>query len=162
MNKPIPLISLESDLLYRRLTTAEVGEEITYSELSALIGRDVQDAGAGNLATARNKALNQNQIVFGTIRNVGIVRLDDAGRLGATKAHINRSRRIVRKGRKVAATVDPAKLSPDERGEYRNIVTTAAVLDLVTRPMVQKKLAVATGSAGRSLAVKEVLGLFAK
>lgn len=160
-SKTIAQISVDTEIIFKRITDLEIGETATYQELSALIGRPIQGEAYGNLCTARRKAFNERQMVFGTIRNEGIRRLDDAGRLVAGRDQISRSRKAARKARRIVATVDPEKLSEDDRRTYESAVMTSTVLELVTKPSKQKRLESAIREAKARIPVADVLKLFA-
>lgn len=139
-----------------------IGQVVTYAELSALIGRDVRKAGYGNLTTARAKALQENQMVFGTVQNVGLQRLDDSGSLSVAREKLGRARTAARRSRKIAATIEPKNLTKEERVIYETTTVTAAVLDLVTKPAKQKILETRVAANNTRPPVADVLRLFAE
>lgn len=160
--KTIPQISVDSQTLYRRLIQASVGEVITYDELTALIGRNVRpkEKGYANLYTAKKRALNENQIVFGPVQGVGIKRLDDAETVSASRCHLHKSRTAARYSRRIAATVDPKNLTAEDRALYEATSLTAATIDLVTKPSKQKALETRIKTSDKP-PVAEVLRMFA-
>lgn len=161
--KTIPQISVDSQTIYRRLVQLQPGEVITYDTLAELIGRNCTagHSGYGNLYTARKKALNENQMVFGPVQGIGIKRLDDAESVSASRDQLNRSRTAARSSRRIAATIDPKKLSKDERTIYEATTLTAATIDLVTKPAKQRALETRI-KANDKPPVADVLRMFAE
>lgn len=76
-NKAIPEMSVDTRLLYQRISQMKHDEVISYDDLTALIGRDVRGRARSNLNAARNKAMRENQVVTEVIINEGIKRLSD-------------------------------------------------------------------------------------
>jgi hypothetical protein len=77
MKKSIAEISIDSHAIYQRLIKLAPGEMIGYNELSAIIGRDFKAFGRGNYDTACRIALRDNKMVFVSVRNEGIKRLEN-------------------------------------------------------------------------------------
>lgn len=77
MSKSIPELSLDGNVLYHELIQHEISDEIDYVELSRIIGRDIRKK-RGALYTAINMARREKNMVFATIRNKGIKRLNDS------------------------------------------------------------------------------------
>jgi len=73
--KPTFIAGVDAQTLAKRLANATEGEVITYTELSALVGGNVQFKKAYALNTAKSIVLRENQFVFGAQRGVGIIRL---------------------------------------------------------------------------------------
>lgn len=95
-------LSSDSKALAQALLNIEVGETLAYSELTAVIGRNVQGVGADALHTAR-AVLERDpyRMVFATLRGVGVRRLDDAEIVDTSdkaREHVRRhTRRATRK-----------------------------------------------------------------
>lgn len=113
--KTIREVTVESRLLYQRLQKMEVGELITYSELSNIIGRDVQDNGRGSLNTARRMCEREDQKTFGVITNEGLKCLNGSEVISTaeyTAGHIKRTSRRALK--RLNCVGDMNQLSNDE------------------------------------------------
>lgn len=104
-SKAIPELSVDTQLLERRMLAANVGDVIPYDELSAVIGRDVQTDARGNLTSARNRVLRSSQMVFEPVTNVGLKRLDDHGIVSLGSSYAGRIRNLARRGRRKLAAV---------------------------------------------------------
>lgn len=113
--RAIPELSIDARMLYERITKLRIGEQISYSELSEIIGRDIQSS-YSILTTARNKAEREDQMVFAPVRNIGIKRLNDIGIISAGSGYIGKIRRMARRGsRKITCVKDFSSLPKDEQ-----------------------------------------------
>lgn len=107
--------SIDTDVLYKRLVNVKIGETITYTELSALIGRDVQISGSSILQSARRIALNKDNILFDTITNHGIKRLNDVEKVNTAVSSLRRIQAAAKTGAKKVSSVDDFELLPSEQ-----------------------------------------------
>lgn len=143
--RAIPELSVDTQILERRLLDVSVGEIVSYEELSKTIGRDVQRKAHHLLTTAVRRVLRDKQIVFAAVHGKGLKRLDDAGVLGVGEAAIaaigRKSRRTVKK----MACADYKALKPEERTQHNVIVSQLGVLAHITSSSVQKKLEASAG-----------------
>ncbi len=90
--KTIAERSYETGAIYQRIIKLGVDEVITYQEISNLISRDIRQA-RGYLNTARRIAQRDNGFVFGTVRNIGIRRLNDVAIIESANISIRSIRR---------------------------------------------------------------------
>lgn len=106
MKKSIAEISIDSHAIYKRLIKLNPGEMIGYNELSSVIGRDFQKYGRGNYETACKIALRDDKMVFVSVRDEGIKRLENEaipGTIGT--GSISKIRRLSkRSAKKIMAT----------------------------------------------------------
>lgn len=107
--RTIPNRSVQAQQLEERLRTMEVGESIPNADLNTLIHGDVQGKERGFLTTARKRLLAEG-IVVEVVRNVGVKREDEVGKVACVNSSRSRVRRAARKGLKYAVTVDRAQL----------------------------------------------------
>ena len=105
--------SVEARLLadYLRKNT---DREVSYADLSAVIGADVQAKGRTYLLTARRIVLRESGIVFRPLRNIGLMRLTHAevAKLEDREQHIRRTAKTNLMERK---TVDFSAIPEDAR-----------------------------------------------
>lgn len=146
--KTIPSISIDSTTIYKRLTTTQIGDVITYQELGGLIGADIQKEAYHNLVTAKKKALRENGMVFASVRGVGIKRTNASETIDIGEARVKSVRRQLKKAANTIATVDPANLEPDERNRHSIVGATLGALTLCTKPSSQGKIEQAVRSSG--------------
>lgn len=134
--EPIAKLSIDAQTLYgKALKLCEVGQLLTYDQLSKLIGRDVREHAYGALQTARRIAEREDGIAFGTITNVGLKRLNDVEVIGTadkTLAHIRRT--ASRSGRRVLWCLkDFDKLSDEKKVEHNARVSALTVLATISK-----------------------------
>jgi len=103
-----------SKLLYDHLLTVEPGATVTYDDLSAVIGSDVQEDGYQYLHRARYMALRNDRMVFDCIRGAGLVRVENAQVVGIAESVVHRLRKMAKRGIDTISTIDLTKLSPEE------------------------------------------------
>jgi hypothetical protein len=127
--KSIPELSVDARILYDRLRKATTGEVIEYSELSALIGRDVR-AVRYLLATAIKMAEREDAITFGAVHGIGIKRLDNAGILAVSESNIEAIGRKARRTDRKLGNCDYDSLAEVDKVRHnvmRAVVNAAAV-----------------------------------
>lgn len=120
--------------LIDRLLAVEVGQLVTYEELSAACGHDVTQV-RGPLDTARRAVENEHGRAFGTVRGEGLKRLPPGGTIDsipATLDHIKRTAR--RKVRQVTRVEDFATLPNDKKlAGYVGIAQLGAIAQASSR-----------------------------
>ena len=140
--KSVNEISTYSIDLIEYLNAKQVGELVTYEELSELIGHDVtQSKGRGYLETAKRRLLKDHAIVFGTIRTEGIKRLSDeeiARTVG--KRYIKAVRSKSRKAYDENTSVNFDSLTPDAKISHQCTMTILALMKHVTDRKSVKKI----------------------
>ncbi len=75
--KVIKDANIDTKLLYAKLASMQPGEEISYSALSTIIGRDVQREARSYMDSARRMAEREDGKLFGVIKNEGLKCLKD-------------------------------------------------------------------------------------
>ena len=139
--KTIPEAGVDSRLAYERLIKAELGEVVTYDELSRLVRRNVQADGRHVIETARRMAQREDQIVFECVRNVGLRRMLDGeiAQLGrpAIRSIRRKARRTVRK---IACISDFDALKNEEKDSHNIGLCVLGVVAHCLEPRRVKKL----------------------
>ena len=156
--RTIPEASSDTRFLYQRLIKVEAGETITYDELSKEIGRNVRKA-RYLLASARRMALSNDRVVFGTIRGVGLRRMDNSGIVGSVESRTKRIRNQARKGLKELGCVD-GELSRDDTVKHNVGVSVFSVLSEITKPKSIKRLEGKVEATQASLPLAKTLDAF--
>lgn len=139
--KALPELSVDTQVLIKRLSASTVGETITYEELSALIGRDVQNGARGFLATARRRLKRDERMVFAPVYKIGVKRLDDIGIVKAGQAGITHVRNHARRVTHTLLCLGNYDALP--RGEqvaYNVTVAQAGMLAHITKTSTVKKI----------------------
>ena len=116
--KSLPELSEETRAIVARLRKVEVNETISYADLRHLMTKDPQNDGRHHLQSAMRILLRDDSIVFGCVPGIGYKRLDDPGKLGASRRRIKHISRTSWVGMKEIATVDPEKLTKDQQLAY--------------------------------------------
>ena len=147
--------------IIEKVLIKDAGETISYSEMSASIGRDVQGESRGLLRTARKHVQENNRVMTVTIRNVGICLSVNYN--GALAQAATRIRKCKRKYCKLVqnAIVDK-DLPPDESIELNARFSALECTELFNRPNMPKKLLDYIKDKGpKELPTAETLKLFA-
>ena len=95
MKNSIPELSVDAQVLARRLETARPGEVVLYTELSGLIKRNVQREASSCLASARRVVQRERKAVFAAVIKIGLKRLDSVGIVGSGEAGIGKMHRQI-------------------------------------------------------------------
>ncbi len=140
--RAIPELSVDTQILVKRLMSLPIGEMILYEELSALIGRDIrQQPVRGLLRSARHIVLRDEQIVTEAVRGEGLKRLDDVGIAQLGDQHIARTRRACRRtAMKLVCVQKFEALSDELKAKHNTAMGVIAVLSAATRPQFVKRL----------------------
>lgn len=159
--RSVPELSLDTQTLEKILSAAAIGDLVTYSALSAAIGRDVQREARGNLATARQRLHAGRQMVFGAVTNIGLKRLDDEGKIAAAQGHTRRGRSQYRRAIKTVAAVDNFDaLTNDQKLQHSLVAATAGAVLHFTTPARARRLEAAIGeNVQKTFKPKETLEL---
>lgn len=156
-------ISVDTQVILARLKAAKVGDVITYTEISELIGRDVRNGARHLLRAARNWAKREYRIVFGVVTGKGIQRLDDAGKVRAGAGEMSRIRRASRRAAQTLGTVEEfSELPNDMKIRHNMALSVFGIVQQATSTKVQNRIAEKVdGVEGGMLAMKKSLELFA-
>lgn len=122
MKRAIPELSIDTQVLERLFSAAATGEVVTFAMMTAAIGRDAQRFARGNIRTARLRLRKHHHMLFGSVVNVGLKRLDDAGKIGAARSHASRGRNQYRQARTSAASVDDFSKLPNHLKVEHNVI----------------------------------------
>ena len=104
MDQPIKPTSPDTQLIIDFLAKAEKEQIITYQQISAVIGFDIKDK-YYLLATARKNLAKEN-ILFISIRGIGIKRASDHDKVVQGCSRGRRSRNQLRKGVQELASIE--------------------------------------------------------
>jgi hypothetical protein len=136
----VQTISLDARMLYERLQKTGVGDVIEYEELTSVIGKDVRNGARRFLDTARNRALNSDHMVFGTIIGVGIKRLSDVDIVSTGEYTRRRIRRMSGRAIKTLTAVrDFNSLPNDAKIRHNTFVSLySAISHASSNPSVKR------------------------
>ncbi len=122
--------SADARLIYKRLAEMNIGDFISYRDLSGLIGRDVQKEGRGYLNTARGMCEREDGKTFGTVRNEGIKCLASAEIINTAAHAIGHIKRTSRRSLKRMQCIEDVSALPND--ERIRLNTYASILGVMT------------------------------
>lgn len=157
--RPIFQASVETRLLYDRLRNLQVGEMVSYAELSEIVGQDTQGEGRGALNSARRLALRDHDIVTDAVKNVGIKRLSGSEVVQSATATFSRVRRLAQRGARRLAAARDEGLSTEEKARRDASMSALAIVKLMGKPKSVDRIAAANTSGGE-LPMARTLELF--
>jgi hypothetical protein len=160
--RAIPEVSIDTQILERALLLVGVGDVVTYAQLSGVISRDVQEEARHHLASARRRVLRGHRMVFEPVMNVGLKRLDDAGKIAAGRWHIKRSRNQAKFAQVKVSAVDDFDALPNNLKVEHNmsLAQTGALLHM-TSPRSVEKLKGSFETTKKELSLKACLAAMA-
>ena len=115
------------------LKAGNPGDTVTREKMAEIIGRscDTNQLGYGNVQSAIKHVETRYSIVWRWCKDAKSWKcLDDWERSGVTKETVRLSRKRIRRGLRVANTVDVSKLSTDQKREHGVTVAMAGVMSL--------------------------------
>lgn len=145
--RAIAELHVDTQVLERRLAELAIDEVVSYTDLSQLIGRDVQNGARHILNSARNRLLTIHGRVMGCVVNEGIKRLTDVGIVGTGEQamkHIHRTTR--RAGRKLRAVADYDALTKADQSRLNLHRAMFGTLHAATSERKLKKLEAHVGA----------------
>jgi len=161
---PIGQLGVDAALLAKRLAKAEFGELVTYSELSGMIGRNIQGDARHVLSSARRVVLRENEIAFDVVENEGLRRMTDDELAESYHPALSKIRRTARKAARVVACADMGKLSPDKQRAVSAGLSAVGAIELFTSAKNVRKIedSVKPSAIPQKVNVEELSRLFAR
>lgn len=154
-------LSPETNAIVKRLEIMQVGDTVTYEELSHMVGGDIQEKKRHHLDSARKLLLNQRQMVFGVIIDKGIKRLSDSELVLDGHNYLDKIKRVSRKGAKtLGCVVDFDNLPNELKLQHNTTLSVLGAVRLFTKPANVKKIADQVSSQNSRLLIDQTLGLF--
>lgn len=160
MSKPVFTLSAESRLLYQALAKAKPGETVTYDALRQEVSASSLDAIRGALATARRRALSDDNLVFVCIKGVGLKCANADDVLGQATQDTRKVSKAARRGVKKLLTVDVADLDRSKQMHHATRLTMLSAAAKVTSEKTAPKIVAAIGER-KELPIAETMKLFA-
>jgi len=161
-SRTIPELSVDTQILERKLQSAEPGEILPYEVLTASIRRCVRTEAYSNLQSARRR-LERAGCHFETVRGVGVKRIPNEDVPATTKAFaMTKIRRISRRSARRLLSVDYNRLSEGAKVIHNTALSVFGAVSAVTQPKTLKRVAERVREQHQKLPVAETLALFAK
>jgi len=156
-NKAIHEVSAGARLIHARLAKANVGDVVTYEELSKAAKVNVLQH-RGLIKTARNLARRQHNMIFSPVIGVGLKRLDDVGI--AKDVHRDKKsihRKAERSIRKVECVQDLAAMPAKDRTDLLVTASCLGAIAHASHGRTAKKLESKVQDATKQLPLAETL-----
>ena len=131
---------LEARQIIERCRHMAPHDQVTYAELTALVGVDVQER-RDLLDTARKGLRQEYGMVFGGGTGVGLVCLDSPGMVGWSEGRLQRLHRASGRVQQVLDCVQPEGLTPIEKHRWLAQCSITASVALFTHPKTITQLA---------------------
>lgn len=158
--RTIQEVGIDAKILQERLQKANIGQVISYDELSEIVNKDVRKEGYSAFLSAR-KACLREKIVFGTIAKVGIKRVSDSEIVKGAAAGVRRVRSAIRRESIRLSCANKSKLDNESKITMYTTASLFGALDLMTQgkkiSMVEKKCE----HIGGEIPIRQTLELFA-
>lgn len=151
---------LETQLLQKRLEQVPEGETVTYADLSAVAGVNVQDEGRGLLRTARSNAEREIKSLFSVVFGVGLKRLspnETASETGRATDHI---RRTAKRAFARSAKADWSRMTPEAKAALNTERTLLHFAAQATTDKSRKKIENAVAAANDAINFQDTLKHF--
>lgn len=156
--KPIATVSLETQLIRKRLDSCEVGDIVTYTELADITKRSVEEFRPA-FQTAARQLLTERGWLFGAVRTVGYKRLDSAEKMDAADAKRKHISKTARKAMKVMASIEVEGLPDTDKRRHYALASGLGAIALATSNKSMR--AIEEKATTAALPPKETLRLFA-
>lgn len=151
--------SNDTGILEAKLRELDIGQMVTYEELSAAIGRDVREFAVSSLYSAR-RIIERDGIHVGTVRGEGVKRLTPGGCVDKAHSYVERSRRSARRSRQTLETTDLEGMSQVEKSRVFALSAQAAAVEMLGSRKSTKKLTAAAEESRSAIPFGETLRLF--
>lgn len=157
----IQQLSVDVQLIVKRLARCEVGELIKYSELSQLIGRNIQEK-RDILDSARRVTQRDHKKVFGVVMNEGVKRLSDAEIAESWKPDVASIRRKCGRAARRISVADYEKLSDEQKRKANTGLAIVGVISHMSKPKNAEVIEGAVDRQPKRLDFSETVALFQK
>ena len=165
IKKSVGQISIDAQFLIQRLETQAQQNNyslIPYAELSALIGREVQDGARGILETAKRSLLRDRQKLFVTVRGEGIRMADNDGVIAQVKRRNKSACNSSRRAANESMAADSKSMSDEQRQQFLGAQSLAGAITLMSKPSAVKRIESSIGDSLSALPTGKVLEFFRK
>jgi hypothetical protein len=150
----------DSKILTEHLSGAQVGEVVTYAELSRVVGKSLSEFRSA-LASARRQVLREKGFVFGTEKGVGIRRLSSEEIIAASTSDRHAIRRKARRSLQKLGAVNYAALDATKQIAATAVAAVFHATAEINRDSSVKLIQAAAGSS-QQLPIRETLQALAR
>ena len=146
------------DLLIEQIVGLENGDFITYSEMSALTGVDIQFEHRGLLDRAMMIVRENHGVVLENKRNVGYERLSDVDVVNRLK-EIDKIRRASVRGREKLSTVNYEKMDSVTQGRHNAKFILLAVFGNLANDKTVRSIESKVGDIEVKINIQKAIGI---
>lgn len=158
--KSIPEMSADTRAIVQRLARCKPQDMVTYKELSALVGRNIQN-GARYLLSSAIRALLRDRMVFESVRNEGVKRLADGEIVDTSGTILPRVRRMAKRGiRKLTAVENFNELPNAAKVKHNTAISHLGLLAHLSTEKSAAQIEVKVEEAKQSLSLSKALDAF--
>ena len=154
--------SADAEALLRRIIKVQVDEVITYSDLSGVIHRDVQNDARHVLQSARRAAMKEHGMVFDCVMNVGLKRLNDVAIVEGSDDFVRKIRRTAGRGAKQTLCANYDKLNKDEKIKFNTNLSLLGAVRQFTQPAKRNLIEQQVINANAQVPFAETMKLMTK
>lgn len=133
-------LSSDSKALAQELAKAATGDVMTYADLSAIVGRDVQEAARSALNTARHVVQREHRIVFDVVIGVGLRRLESSEIVDLSDKARDRTRSIARRISKKLTCVEYDELPREKQTKHNAALSMFGLMKELASDGAQKRI----------------------
>lgn len=160
MKKPTFIASFDVRSLCNLMANTDIGQILSYEEMSKVIGRDVQTEARGALVSARRITQRELGYVFGTIYRLGLKRLSDVEIVQTGAQSVVKIHHASRRGADRIANAAPEKLPIESRVQMNTYLSVLAMVHAVSTEKRLKRLEEKVAQAEARLPLERTLEAF--
>jgi hypothetical protein len=141
----------DSEAIARLLSALAVGEEVSYHDLTAAIGRDVQTVARAAMERARYRLERDERRVFGVVLGIGLRRLNDREIVATSdkaRAHI---RRTSRRAARTVLCSDYAALPREDQTKHNTALSVFGILEQMAGDKAYRRIEHGVRESGSTL-----------
>ena len=152
--------SADTKIIESVLAEANVGDLITYEQLSRALGRDVRVHALSSLGSARRSLLASKKYVFEVEKNVGLRRLNDQQIVDSMEYDRKKMRRQANRSLRKLSVVDFDNLSEDKKRQHIVASAQLGAIEMFATKNATKKIESKIDNSKKALPIGETLKLF--
>lgn len=159
--RPTFEMSLDTRTAIERFQRAAIGDTVTYADLGAALGREV-DGGSPTVQAALHR-LERDGVIFGNVRGVGYQRLGDVAIVGTIEhERVSLRRRARRIVHRLTSIADFDALPNDLKVKHNAAVSGFGAIASVLSPAKMKALETTVEKAQAKLPLAKTLAAFSE
>lgn len=152
-------LSIEVQLLVKRMSSMQVGDRLTYEEMREICGHDVWHKYPQKVASARRIMQRDHNVIFAAVDGEALQRLSEKEKVSHVGHDIELLHRKTRRVAKRAACVDSSKLERDDKSKHLIQTSQLGVIAVCTSGKAAKKLSLAVDKATEPMPPSKTLEL---